>query len=216
MNVNTITTLVKRQFGDESGVQITDSDITTWINAAMRQIVLQNEGLLEVLSVSNLVGNQQEYDLPVDNLIFRGMHLRTNTGNWLRLQGLTWVDFNEKLDGAIEDTSRSGDPAFYTLYGSKIIIYPIPAVTRTNALKIFYSRAPIDVTTGLDIPELPVLYHDAIVKYCLQQAYEMDENPELAGIKATELNADLMQLRGRLSWPNQERYQTITVLDEDM
>ena len=33
---------VKRQFGDESGVQVTDSDIVRWVDDAQREISMNN------------------------------------------------------------------------------------------------------------------------------------------------------------------------------
>jgi hypothetical protein len=208
-------TYLKRQFGDESGVQVTDEDIVRWINAAQKQIVLQNESLLEVTSTTSSIIGTQSYDLPVDLLKLRGIQYRNSTTQpYYRLKGYSLAEFNEKVDGW-DNSQEPGDPFCYTIYNSKILVFPIPATVVTAAFKIYYNRTPVDVVTGTDVPELPVLYHDTIVKYCLQQAYELDEDWDAVGNKAQEFDKDINLLRGKDEWKVQEFYPSITVLNDD-
>jgi hypothetical protein len=215
MNVTEIQTYLKRQFGDESGVQVTDTDIIRWINSAQKEIVLQNESLLEVTSVTSSVIGQQSYDLPVDLLKLRGIQYRSSTTTaYYRLKGYSLAEFNEKVDGW-DNSQEPGDPICYTIYGSDILVFPIPATAVASAFKIYYNRMPVTVAVGADIPELPVLYHETIVKFCLKQAYELDEDWDAVGNKAQEFDKDVNLLRGRDDWKVQEFYQTITVLNDD-
>jgi hypothetical protein len=215
MNVAEIQTYIKRQFGDESGVQVTDSDIIRWINSAQKQIVLQNESLLEETAVTNTVVSQQNYALPVDLLKLRGIHYRSSTTTpYYRLKGYSLADFNEKVDGW-DGTKEAGDPICYTIYESQIITYPIPSTVVTAAFKIYYNRKPVAVSLPIDIPELPELYHDTIVKFCLQQAYEVDEDWDAVSNKAQEFDREVNLLRGKEDWKIQEHYQVITVLPDD-
>src|ERR1700755_135259 len=55
-------TAVKRTFGDESGVQITDADITRWVNMGCMEIVAQNKILQATASVTG-VADQASYSL---------------------------------------------------------------------------------------------------------------------------------------------------------
>lgn len=215
MNVAGIQTYLKRQFGDESGVQVTDDDIVRWINSAQKQIVLQNESLLEVTSVTSSVVGQQSYALPVDLLKLRGIQYRNlTTQPYYRLKGYSLAEFNEKIDGW-DNGQNPGDPVCYTIYQSNIIVFPIPSTAVVSAFKVYYNRSPVDVTTGTDVPELPTLYHETIVKYCLQQAYELDEDWDAVGNKAQEFDRDINMLRGRDDWKVQESYPIITVLSDD-
>lgn len=215
MNVQQIQEYIKRQFGDESGVQVTDDDIIRWINAAQKQIVLQNESLLEVTSTTDTVTSQQAYDLPVDLLKLRGIQYRLATDQpYYRLKGYSLAEFNELIDGW-DGVTDNRDPSCYTIYASEILLFPVPATDVVAALKIYYNRTPVEVTVPADTPELPLLYHDTIIKFCLQQAYEMDEDWDAVGNKAQEVDREINLLRGRDDWKIQEFYPMITIRIED-
>lgn len=220
MNVGQIKTEVKRTFGDESGVQVTDSDIVSWINACQRQIVLQNEGLLEKTAVANSVQGQADYSLSTlssDILVFRGlMYKDTGQTAYFKLKGLSLNELNEVIDGWNGDSNALGTPQYYTVFENKISVYPVPSSSVTSAIKIFYTRQPVDIANDTDIPDLPLLYHDAIVNFCLMRAYELDENLQAASAKGQQVESDLKTLRGRDDWKQQETYPTITILWEDM
>ena len=49
LNIQDVANRVKRTFGDESGVQVTDDDIIRWVNDAQLEISRQNEDLLEAV-----------------------------------------------------------------------------------------------------------------------------------------------------------------------
>lgn len=217
MNVTEIQTWVKRQFGDEAGVQVTDADIIRWINSGQREIVRDNEGLLEKVSTTNSIAGVQEYSYPVDLLTLRGITYRdTSTTSYFKLKGYSFTEFNEYLDGFTGNVYANATPEVFTVYASKIYLFPIPDVSVANGIKIYYNRTPIDVAIGSDIPELPVSYHESLVKYCMKQAHLMDEDPEAATLQGQELASDLAVLKGSETWKIQERYPVITVLPEDM
>lgn len=217
MLVSEIQTRVKRQFGDESGVQLTDADIIRYINEGQRQIVMQNEGLLEKTAMSNSVANQQEYSLPVDILILRAVKYKSPDDlSYYKLKGMSYQQFDEQVDGWDGTAYGTATPMMFTQFAANISLFPIPDRSMTNGIKIYYNRIPVDVTTGADTPDLPALYHDALVKQCLQLAYELDEDWEAAQTKATQLDADVAVLRGRSDWKQEDLYQTITVRQEDL
>ena len=62
MTLGDLQTYVKRQFGDESGVQITDADIARWTNMGTLEIVVKNP-FNEAYSDTNTVASQREYSL---------------------------------------------------------------------------------------------------------------------------------------------------------
>jgi hypothetical protein len=214
--VSDIYSRVKRQFGDESGVQLTDDDILRYINSGQREIVMQNEGLLEKTALTSTVANQQEYDLPVDLLILKFISLKyTDQLSYFKLRGLKTTDFNEYIDGWSGTALGTAAPYVYTIFSGKIILFPIPDTSVVDALKIYYNRKPVDVAGSSDTPDLPELYHEALVKYCLQQAYEMDEDWDASQLKGSALDSDIALLRGREEWREQETYPVITVRQED-
>lgn len=217
MIVSDIMTRVRRKFGDESAVQVTDADIIRWINDGQRDTVLKNEILLEKTAVTSSVAGQQEYTLPTDLLILKFIQYRESTGSaYFKLRGLTPVQFNEYIDGWSDGGVARGVPTVFTIFSGKIVAFPTPTTSVTDGFKIYYNRAPVDVSLSSDTPDLPVLYHGTLVKYCMQQAYELDEDPESASGEAAKVAEDIDLLRGREDWKTQETYPTISICAEDM
>jgi len=211
-----VMTRVKRQFGDESGVQVIDADIIRWINDGQRHIVTQNEGLLEKSAYTNTVALQQDYSLPIDLLILRSIHLKDQpSASYFSIKYHTFNEFDQIVDGWDQTASDRGYPTIYTIYAGIIKLFPLPEISQTNGLKIYYNRVPVDVVDSTSALDVPLLYHEPLVKYCLQQAYEMDEDFDKSQAKAAEMNADLSLLRGRDDWKKQDLYPTITILAED-
>lgn len=216
MNVTQIMNRVKRQFGDESGVQVTDSDIIDWVNHGMSHIVETNEQLLEKIGTTDLVANQQEYNFPADMLILQTVTIKPfGYTVYSKLHRFSFTEFNMKVDGWDTSTPETGVPTMYSVFENQIILWPVPQSASTAGLKIFYNRTPTAVTGGADTPEIPVAYHNALVDYCLQKAFEMDEDFEAVGVKAGELDNKLANLRGRGDWKGQDVYPSITSLPED-
>lgn len=214
--VQEILTSVQREFGDESGVQLTQTDVIRWINQGMRQIVMQNENLLLTEGLQSTIANQQSYTLPADLLILKGVHYKQQSQTqFFKLKGYELATFNELLDGWDGSTDGYGYPTVYTVIGNTFRLWPVPTVAVANSLKVYYNRTPIPVVTTLDTPELPVLYHEPIIKYCMLQAYKMDEDWDAAGNQVQDLDRDINTLRGRQDWQTQGTYPTITTLVED-
>jgi hypothetical protein len=82
-------------------------------------------------------------------------------------------------------------------------------------MKIYYNRKPVEVANASDVPDLPELYHEAVVKSCLSYAYEMDEDWDAVNAKGQQVTGDLKLLRGRDDWKEEEVYPMITIRAED-
>jgi len=216
MNVGEIKTRVKRAFGDESGVQIDDTDLIRYINDAQMEIAKENEGLFEASAVSASVAGQAEYSLPVDTLIFRSLSYKApGEVAYTQLKGYSINEFNEYIGSWDGNTSRNGTPICYMIFANKITLFFPPDHNLAAAMKIYYNRKPILVASDVDIPELPEVYHPTIVRMCLAYAYEMDEDWDAVGAKGQQIAGDLRVLRGRDDWKEEATYPTITVLAED-
>lgn len=216
MDLATIRTYIKRTFGDESGVQVTDDDITRWVNSATRQIVLENEGLLEATKYADSVNGTAEYVDPVDLLVFRGLSYKgPGELSYTRLRGYSLNEFNEYIDTWDGTTQSKGLPLVYMRFAGKLTLFPTPDHDLVSAMKIYYNRKPVPVVNPTDVPEIPELYHEAIVNICLSYAYEMDEDWDAVQAKGNQISTDIKLLRGRDDWKEQETYPTITVRAED-
>lgn len=208
-----VVTRVKRQFGDEAGVQISDLDIIRWINDAQEEIGRTNQGLMETTGSADIVANQAEYDMPADFSVLRSLRYKG-----FRLKAMTLAEFNEYLDGYAVATGGPygpGTPEVFTVWENKITLFPTPNETITAGLSVFYIKHPASVANLADDLSLPIKYHNTIVTYCLQQAYELDEDFQKAQLKEGKFNKDLMQLNDNNKWVSQEYYPRITTLPED-
>lgn len=214
MNVQDVVTRVKRTFGDEAGVQISDLDIIRWINDAQEEIVLTNEGLMETVSSADTVQNQGEYDFPPGLSVLRSLKYKG-----FRLKNLSFAEFNEYIDGYTAPDSvtnyGTGVPDMFMVWNEKISLFPIPDESVTDGLTIYYMRHPPEVVNMADALTVPLNYHNSVVNYCLQQAYELDEDYQKAGIKKGQFDETMMKLNDRNKWTSQEYYPSITTLPQD-
>lgn len=168
---------------------------------------------METSALASSVTGQPEYDLPADMAVFRSLQYKG-----FRVKSLTFNEFNEYLDGynapAGTTPYSTGIPVVFMVWESKLRVFPTPSESVANGFKIYYMRHPIQVTTTADTPELPVEYHKAIVDYCLQQAYELDEDAEKYAMKAAAFKEKTALLNNR-NTTNEEYYPKITVLPQD-
>jgi hypothetical protein len=207
MLVSEIKDRVKRQFGDESGVQVTDADIVRWINDGMREIAQRND-LLEVIATSDIIANQQQYELPSDILTLNSVYYE-----YSKLDGVSLAEAQVQFNTDV--APPVGLPRFVWVYANTLNLYPIPDSSITMALKVYYTRLPVLVANDADTPELPLQYHPRIVEYCLQQAYELDEDWAASGNKNAQLVDGLNSLKDQDKWTQRASYPVITVMPWD-
>jgi hypothetical protein len=210
LNVQDVSTRVKRTFGDEAGVQVTDQDIIRWINDAQEEIVNSNEGLMETTGSADTVRDQDIYDLPVDISVLRSLKY-----NGLRLKSMSFQEFDEYLSGYGTTQYATGTPEVFMVWEGKIRVFPKPDTDLVGGLSIYYIRRPTPVGNLADNLSVPLAYHNAVVNYCLQQAYELDEDYQKAQTKKGQFDETMMKLNDRNKWTSREYYPSITVLPED-
>jgi hypothetical protein len=212
LNVQDIVTRVKRTFGDEAGVQITNTDILRWINDAQEEIVANNNLILETTAISNVVANQIDYNMPPNLNTLKNLYIEN-----LKLDYLSKNEFNEYLNRyAAKGTTKSKNPTHFTMWGGKISVFPIPDIDIEDGLKIEYTRHPVPVEQIIDELDVPRQYHSAITDYCLAQAYELDEDIDKASYKGTQFGDKLTRRRNSPELSSQEFYPTITVREDDL
>jgi hypothetical protein len=97
-----------------------------------------------------------------------------------------------------------------------MIVWPSPPGDSTAAISIYYTRLPIEITDKPDVPELAVKYHNRIVEYCLQQAYELDEDYSASQMKGNQFQVGVSEQLESESWASRDYYPTIMVRPEDL
>lgn len=217
MNLGDLKTQVKRIFGDESEVQLTNADIVRWANNAQVHFIMNNEGILEVTSFANSVIGTQEYTLPTNLLVLDSVSYKQGSQlSYYTLYGKSLQEFDEYLNGWDGAAFGNGAPAYFHKYANKLRLFPIPDENGTNNIKIYYRKRPTTLVNDGDTPEIPEEYHNAMVDYILQRAFFMDEDYEASQLAANSVQNDLNANSERENWRHQRYYPVITVLPEDM
>ena len=198
---------VKRAFGDESGVQLEDADILMWINDAQDEINRRNRILKAVSTASSVVG-QQDYSFPASNILsIESIHY-----NGSRLPNMAFAQAEEEIIGKANVPSR-GEPALWYEWGGKFSFYPVPATVKSIA--IYYTQKAARVSAPSDLLSVPDKYYNDVVRYALQQAYEMDEDWAASQAKAQQFDASLTDQAEEERTAQNMTYPTITVYDFD-
>lgn len=207
MIVSEIAIRVKRTFGDTANIQIDDTDIIRWVNDAMHDISLNNQ-LFQTSAVAATIAGTQEYSMPVDILTMRSVRYQG-----AKLRALSTNEAEQYIVGEVA-LAVTGTPINFWIWANKISLYPVPDTSDANGLTLFYTRQPTSVVLVSDQPELPLQYHNAIVQYCLQQAYELDENIPMAQAKSNQYSEGVKVLKDNVDWMERDFYPSITSTDE--
>ncbi len=201
MNVNEIATRVKRQFGDEASIQITNDDVIRWVNDGQRELAIQND-LLQTAATAAIVAGQDQYFLPPDILTLRSVRVAGR-----RIEPISFEQAAPNFTG-----EARGVPCQFSNWANRIDLYPTPNYSDANDLQLYYTRIPVAVVSLADVPEIPVQYHGRLVDYCLQQAYELDENWAAAQVKGEQFQRGAQELKGRDTV--QEYYPSIVSVED--
>lgn len=156
---------VKRQFGDESGVQLTIDDITRWTNNAIMEINSKNL-VLRAAANQDAVPGQEAYAKPSDCL-----KVTSVAYNGLVLRAIGFDDYQAKKS---VDVTQVDTPLYWTQYADSIYINAAP--TDTSKIDIYYVPEPLFVSSLDATLPLPDRYFDRICEYVMSKAYEMDED----------------------------------------
>ena len=182
MNLGQIIYAVQRMFGDTSGVQITEDDIIRWANLAQIDIARKVECIQEHVA-TDTVAEDGSYPLPEN---FLSMKRVTLSGALVQPTTL------EKSDAALpyrEVTPvAQGTPTSYFIWRNTLYLHPVPSVSESAILEVFYVRLPAPMLSEDDSPEIPETLHEDIIKYCLIQAKELDEDSN----EATKLRVEYL------------------------
>lgn len=204
--VSDVLIAVKRQFGDESGVQLADSDIIRWINDAQDVIVAKNK-VLKAKSTSTSVAGQASYTFPsdqihqVESLHFKGY----------RVPNMSFAEAEEHIFTADPLNVALGDPTLWYEWGGTFTLWPTP--NSDSSIDLYFTRRPTPVTTSASILSVPDKYYQDVVRYVMQQAYEMDEDFQNSAAKMQQFEAGLNEKSEEERTAQNMTYETITTYD---
>ena len=208
MVISEVVTRVLHQFGDEASVQVTEADIIRYVNDGLREIWVQND-IGQTTATINSIIDEDEYSGPDDV-----MALRTVFYDSQKLQFLSKKVFDDYIIASDPTQTQTGTPTMWTRWASQIILYPKP--DSVKVIKIQYLRKPSTLTDVTDIIPLDSEYWNSLTNYCLQQAYQTDEDWDAANQMSAQFSDGLTRLKQQETFADSvEAYPTITVLPED-
>lgn len=207
--VSEVATYVKRQFGDESGVQITDTDIIRWVNLGQQEIFIRNEPIKKTATAA-LVAGQYQYTFPSD--VMRVERLRVSNKT---IEQISFNESDEYINATDPNNDSDGTPQVWYEYGGSFMFWPVPNTSDANGITIYYVPAPTAVAALADTLSLPDVYYPRLLEYVMKQAYELDENFDASQVKSNEFATGL-ESQADDSSVDTSYYPRITVLPEDM
>lgn len=201
---------VKRTFGDESGVQVTDTDIIRWVNAAQLEIASKNQ-ILKAKATTESVAGQYAYSLSeaMDIQYINSIHYE---GAKLKFES-----FNDAEQYIFrEDPKRiaEGTPTIWYEWAGSIELFPIPDKSG-DTITVYYHKLPDQITNLSDTLSVPDNYYNRITEYVLAQAYEMDENLQAHQTKMVDFADNLINMSNDEARISVDTYPMITILPED-
>lgn len=208
MITSEIVNAVQRQFGDESGAQITQSDIIRWINSGQRDINRKIHVLQDHRETS-ITAELNSYDLPSNYLSMVRVTFDNRKLDLIRLEDLD-------LRTTEIDSSPSGTPISYYLWDRKLYLYPPPNASGSSNLDIWYARLPVDVETLADTPDLPEEMHEDLIRYCMIQARELDSDLEGKQQAQSDYSESLEQAKHETTESPLDSYPAVRCLPGDM
>lgn len=191
-NVQEVIQEVKRIFGDEAAVQITDSDIIRWIDMAQSEVVMRNAELGAAVALVNSVADQIDYPVlaNVPNLLtIQSIHFKGRP-----LKNLTFQEAESYLMKGGEIIS--GTPEMWYERGGIVSFHPPASESIDAVIKIYFNKTP-DAVTAQSLLGLPDNYYNSIVAFVLNRAYLLDENPNLANLVNTDFDKGVTRLQER-------------------
>lgn len=213
--LNTITrtvadviTAVKRQFGDESGVQLTNNDIIRWINAAQTEIVAKN-GVIEARFRKSSEAHVGSYQLPTEQIL----HIVSIHYNGARLPSIEFAEAERRVFDADPTNTQEGTPQFWWEWGGEVSFWPTPEVGIVDGITIYAIKMPASVSLETDKLSVPDKYFNAVVRYCMMEAHEMDEEYEAAASMRQQFALALDEKNGEEERTQHSTYPTITIVE---
>lgn len=208
--VNDLADHVRRAFGDEASIQISDADILRWTNAGMREIVSTHKILKQKASAS-IIADQYEYDISDINILqIQKIRVANRPVEFRSFQ-----EFEEYIQDEDPNRSRSGQPTLWYKWGETLGFWPTPDGSVAGQIDIYYLARAAEVQQTTDNIDLPDEYFNRLVEYVLSQAYELDEDNENSGFKLGQFQQGLDRMAGDFDRPQNQYYGFITTMEED-
>jgi hypothetical protein len=97
----------------------------------------------------------------------------------------------QEAENFVLGDGNTGDPVAWYEEEGNLVLYPVPSTGYPLGLTFRFTALPTKVVANTDALTIPDSYYSALVQYCLGQAYELDENAQMAQMKQTQFEKTL-------------------------
>ncbi len=179
--VSDVITWIKNQFGDEAGVQITDTDILRWTNEAVKYVA-STASILQDKVTTDVVEGQYVYALPTD----RTISIISITCDDLVLKAR---EFNEVLsNGTLANADTKGTPVEWYKWSNDLYLLPTPDKFIEDGLTVYYVAEPANLTLSSDLLGIPDRFFMSVIYFVQEQAAILDEDSNAANRAANRMD----------------------------
>lgn len=200
--------VVKRQFGDESGVQLEDTDLLGWTQDAQQRINLESKVLKAKSSIAS-VANQGTYaftSLPIQQI--ESLHF-----NGRRVPNMAFAQAEETVSQSDpNNTITASEPVLWYEWGGSFTLWPAP--NAVGSIDVYYTASPTALVDSSSVLSIPDDFFNDVVNYVLQQAYEMDEDWQASQTKQAQFDESMVKRGEDVRSAQNMTYETITVIDD--
>ena len=213
MNVQDIVSRVRSQFGDATGIQVSNQDIFNWINDGMRDICY-GASLIQTRATADVKTGQMDYTLPNDYLTIFNIKYDGRSIESLTIEERDNLIAN--ADNIVTQTTEN-TPTRYWIWARTITLYPTPDVDLDGGLRAYYTRVPDKIANLSDSLDdgFPLSLHNTLLDRVLQWAYEKDENWQAAQIKEGQYTTTVAKMAEDINFNEHDEYPHITVSERD-
>ena len=178
------------KFGDQSGAQLGDPAILSWINDGQREIVNSNP-ILRGTKITSLVANQQDYSFPDDKVLA----IEAVYVSGYPIQNISPQAAREYIIALDPERQLNAErPEVWYERAGVITFYPVPSRSIANAIKLEYIQTPTPLVNLTETLSIPDRYFNELTNYVISQALEMDENYTAAAYKLGQFREGLDRL----------------------
>lgn len=176
---------IKRTFGDEAGVQLDNTDIARWANAAQQEIVTSNKAIKAKSTTPTIIGTNTYLFPSIKIQQIESLHYDNSP-----LPGLPFAEAEAYIIASDPNQEQSGTPLLWYEWAGSITLWPKPDAVKN--LTIYYTAYPEELTGDTtQLLGVPDKFYNAIVDYILSKAYEMDEDGQAAQAAEQRFRASL-------------------------
>lgn len=190
MLLTDLTRQVQRRFGDQIGSVVTQQDIYDWVNEGSLEIAKETKvNFLEQtipLATYNLT-NSIELNDPIiieyvlwDDMVLDVKDYRLMMSLYGKLTATGRPQFYYMVDQGTDST----DPGSTIKYSLKL--YPVPDSSQAAInIKVGMHIPPTRVDSPADPIPLPVVFHAALMNFCIMRAHERNKDWQGMNVAAT-------------------------------